>query len=154
EMPYKGAGPRSVFLNLIFAYKHRGEINHITGHVNYLTLVTGRKTVLTVHDIGSAFYGNRIHRLLIKTFWFWIPALFVKRITVISEFTKRELSTLIPFAKHKIRVIHNPIAPEIKENQKIFDLERPLILLIGTKPNKNLERTLAALKDIPCSLLI
>ena len=154
EVPCEGAGPRSIFGNLNFAHKHKGKINHITGHINYLALVTGRKTVLTVHDIGSAFYGNALHRFLIKTFWFWIPALFVKRITVISEFTKQELSALIPFAKHKIRVVHNPISPEIKENPKIFNTERPLVLLIGTKSNKNLERTLAALKDISCILLI
>ena len=154
EVPFEGAGPRSIVGNLNFARKQKGEINHITGHVNYLALVASRKTVLTVHDIGSAFYGNVVHRLLIKTFWFWIPALFVKRITVISEFTKGELSALIPFAQHKIRVIHNPISPIIKEKPKIFNSYKPLILLIGTKPNKNLERTLEALHGIPCTLLI
>ncbi len=154
EVPLDGAGPRSIIGNLRFSYKHKGKINHITGHVNYLTLVTGRKTVLTVHDIGSAFYGNVVHRLLIKTFWFWIPALLVKRITVISDFTKGELSALTPFAKHKIRVVHNPISPIINEKPKIFNSDKPLILLIGTKPNKNLESSLEALHGIPCTLLI
>ncbi|MCG2462613.1 glycosyltransferase family 4 protein [Flavobacteriaceae bacterium F89] len=154
EVPYEGAGPRSIIGNLSFTHKHKGGINHITGHVNYLAMVTGRKTVLTVHDIGSAFYGNALHRFLIKTFWFWIPALLVKRITVISEFTRQELYALIPFAKHKIRVVHNPVSPEIKEKAKIFNSSIPLILLIGTKTNKNLERTLEALQGIPCSLLI
>lgn len=154
EVPFDGAGPRSIVRNLRFSHKHKGKINHITGHVNYLAFVTGRKTVLTIHDIGSAFYGNAVHRLMIKTFWFWIPALFVKRITVISEFTKGELSALIPFAKHKIRVVHNPVSPIIKEKPKIFSSDKPLILLIGTKPNKNLARTLEALHGIPCTLLI
>ena len=45
----------------------------------------GRNTVLTIHDVQSAMQiNNPLKRLYVKLFWFWLPALLVGRITVIS----------------------------------------------------------------------
>jgi glycosyltransferase involved in cell wall biosynthesis len=51
-------------------------------------------------------------------------------------------------------VIHNPIDPAYQFSPKIFNVEKPVILHIGTGRNKNLRRTIEALKDIPCHLRI
>ncbi|MCK7590222.1 glycosyltransferase family 4 protein [Subsaxibacter sp. CAU 1640] len=149
-----GGNFRALWSNLISFKREKETLYHITGDVHYMALVTGKNSVLTIHDIGSALKGNFVKLLYIRLFWFWLPALFVKRITVISEFTKNELVTIIPFAKSKIRVINNPVDPKFKFDSYQFNEKDPTILFIGTKSNKNLERSFEAIKDITCKALI
>lgn len=114
QLPYEGASLKVLFGNILFAHRNKAKINHITGDAHYIALGLGRNTVLTVHDVQSALQiNNSLKRLYVKLFWFWLPALMVRRITVISEFTKNELSKIIPFAKNKILVIHNAFNPTI-----------------------------------------
>ena len=154
ELPYAGASPRVILRNNKFARSKQAEINHITGDCHYLALAFKNKSILTIHDVKSALYGNFIQQLYVKLFWFWLPALFVKRITVISKFTKYELEIIIPFAKNKIRVIHNPINSVLKQVPYQFQSKCPEILFIGTKSNKNLEQSLTAIKDLNCEAVI
>ncbi len=154
ELPATGGDPKTIIKNIRSFSADKTDINHITGDVNYMALATGKNTVLTVHDIKSAIHGNIFRRLYILLLWYWLPALFVKRITVISEFTKKELSEVIPFAKNKIKIVHNPVNPLFNFKPKVFNSNKPIILLIGTKPNKNLERSLKAIQNISCEVLI
>ena len=149
------AGIKSIMKNLKYVRSKSGQINHITGDVHYLALALPRKkTILTIHDIGSALHGNSFKKFLIKLLWFWLPALKVRKITVISENSANEVRKLIPFARKKIAVIPNPLNPEIVHAPKPFNKEKPVILLLGTKTNKNLERTIEALSTIQCYLVI
>ena len=138
EVPVAGVSFKSILRNLIFASKYRGDINHITGHINYIALGLRRNVVLTVHDIGSSFTGKPFRDFLVKVLWYWLPALMVKRITVISRFSKGELGRLIPFARKKIRVVNNPGNASVAFRPKKFNSNKPRILHMGTKPNKNL----------------
>ncbi|WP_103192451.1 glycosyltransferase family 4 protein [Formosa algae] len=138
----------------VLHFKKNKAVNHITGDVNYMALATGKRSVLTIHDIGSILKGNFIKRFYLKTLWFTLPALFVNKITVISEFTKDELCKIIPFATHKIKVVYNPVNTQLCYSPKPKNTTCPNILLIGTKPNKNLERTFEALNGINCTLTI
>lgn len=151
---YSGASPIIIIKNLFSFKKKKNDLQHITGDIHYMAIVTGNYSVLTIHDVKSASSGNILKTLYIRFFWFWLPAFSVRRITVISEFTKRELSKIIPFAKDKIRVVNNPVNAELKPSSYIFNSERPNILLIGTKPNKNLERIFEALENYSCQLTI
>ena len=101
----------------------------------------------------SALTGSLLKRAYIWLFWFWLPAFFTKKITVISEFTKQQLTAIIPSFTHKITVVYNPVHPKIQPHIKDFNMT-PTILLLGTKSNKNLERSLQAIKDIPCKVVI
>ncbi|WP_435134159.1 glycosyltransferase family 4 protein [Formosa sp. A9] len=154
SVPFSGGSPNTILKNLKAFSKEKETVYHITGDVHYMALVTGKKTILTIHDIGSAFQGNVLKQLYIKLFWFWLPAIFVKKITVISEFTKKELSKIIPFAIQKIVVIPNPVNSKLNYTPETFNTTSPQILLIGTKPNKNLERTFEALQGVTCKLYI
>ena len=151
---YTGGSPIIILRNCIDFKALKTSIVHITGDVHYLALITGSKTVLTIHDIGSALKGSILKKLYIKMFWFWLPALFVKRIIVISEFTKKELTEIIPFAKRKIQVVYNPVNEMYKKSDYAFNNELPTILCIGTKSNKNLERILDAVTGLKCQLNI
>ena len=153
ELPFPSCRG-GVLKNLVSFRKEKNRLYHITGQEYYIALRTGRNTVLTIHDVGSAFSGKWLRDTLVRIFWFWLPALIARRITVISEFSRGELVKLVPFAACKIRVIPNPRNPAMEYLPKSFNAERPGILLMGTKSNKNLERIIPALKDIPCRLVI
>ncbi|HNQ28258.1 MAG TPA: glycosyltransferase family 1 protein [Aquaticitalea sp.] len=154
ELPFSGGNLKTIWSNLKHFKKNKNTIYHITGDVHYMALATGKKTILTIHDVHSIVKGTFLKKLYLKLFWFWLPALFAKRITVISEFTKAELGKIIPFAKHKIKVVHNPVDARFHVEDYFFDNGKPKILLLGTKPNKNLERVLNALKDIHCEIVL
>ncbi|WP_053990078.1 glycosyltransferase family 1 protein [Mangrovimonas sp. TPBH4] len=154
KLPSAGASLKGIGQNLKGVSLNKTEIVHITGDVHYMALVTGNKTVLTIHDVRSIVKGPWLKQQIVKLFWFWLPALCVKKITVISEFSKEELKKVIPFAASKIQVVYNPVNSQLCYTPKKLDVRKPQILLLGTKPNKNLERTLEALKELDCTLLI
>ncbi|RCW90250.1 glycosyltransferase family 4 protein [Winogradskyella arenosi] len=154
NLNFSGGSPKVLWLNLRFFNKEANNIYHVTGDVQYMGIVTGRNSILTIHDVNSIVKGSFIKQMYLKLFWFWLPALFVGRITVISEFTKKELVKIIPFAKDKIRVVYNPVNPLFEFREYHFNQSKPKILLLGTKPNKNLCRVLESLKDIPCEVVL
>lgn len=160
EVPKKRVNLRKFLTNIRWARKHRGQVNHITGDVHYIALATGRNTVLTIHDAYSSLSGSVAKKLLIRLFWFWLPALLVKRITTISEKSRKELERIVPFARKKIRVIPNPYNPKLlgrdphKDEDLITNTSKPIVLHLGTKTNKNLERTIEALEGLPYKLYI
>lgn len=153
-LPHNRVNIKSIFCNLKHVFFRKNEINHITGDVHYVSIVTRGKTVLTIHDIHSTLRGNKLKQLFLKILWFQIPVLFVDRITVVSEFTKLELLKIVPFAKHKITVVHNPYNPSMEYALKEFNPLEPLILHIGTTDNKNIIRLCEALKDMSCKLIV
>jgi len=159
-VPEKKISIKGVLKNQIFALRNKGDVNHITGDIHYIALVTGRNTVLTIHDANSVLEGKWLKKVIVLFFWFWLPALLVKRITTISEKSRKELERIIPFAKHKIRVIPNPYNPKLlnrdqhRDEEKITNTSKPIILHLGTKDNKNLERTIEALDGLPYKLYV
>lgn len=154
ELPVEGASPASLWRNLKFVRRRRGEVSHITGDVQYAVMATGGRTLLTVHDVGSAFTGNWLKRLYVKILWFVLPTLIAKRISVISQATKEDLIRIAPWAKNKITVIPDPYNTVFEGEEKDNMASVPRILHIGTKPNKNLERAIQALKGLDCHLVI
>jgi glycosyltransferase involved in cell wall biosynthesis len=134
EMPEKQISPGKLYRNLRFAYTSKGQINHITGDVHYIAPATGRNTVLTVHDAYSLLVGSWLKKLVLKLLWFWLPALIVKRITTISEKSRKELEQIIPFAKNKIRVIPNPYNPKVAGAAMRIPMENAYYQYLQTHP--------------------
>ena len=152
-LPNAGASPATILKNYFYLRPNKGLL-HITGDVHYLAIGMGRRTILTIHDTGSSLKGNFIKKGYILLFWYWLPAFFVKKITVISEFTKNELTKIIPYAKHKITVIPNPLSESLVFCPKEQLNKQPVILCIGTKENKNLPRSIEAIANLECHLYI
>lgn len=153
NLPFFKINFLSIFKNLNFTLRLKGII-HVTGDVHYVCLFPFKKMILTVHDVKSILSGSKKEIFIKKIFWFYIPSLIVKSITVVSFSSKRELVKVIPWAKSKISVIYNPYNPEIKYKPKVFNFNCPKILHLGTKKNKNLENTIKALDGINCELII
>ena len=141
--------------NCFEAISRQGDVNHITGDIHYINyFLSKKKTILTVLDCGRLLYlkGFKFH--LFKFLWFVLPANKSRYITTISTATKEDLLRHISFDPDKIFVVPVCIAPSFYRHDKPFNTANPRILQIGTAPNKNIERLIYALKDIPCELII
>lgn len=136
--------------------KHPNTIIHITGTENYLLpFIRKYKTVVTVHDLGFYTENKKTFHSYIK-YILWIKTLrFADKITFISEKSFKEAKSLIKFRENQVSIIMNPVNEIFKSSLKHkFNYKNPHILHIGTKSNKNLERTIQALDGIQCHLRI
>jgi glycosyltransferase involved in cell wall biosynthesis len=156
ELPYISTGIGSVLRNVWFvARQRRAGILHVTGDVHYAALLCPfSKTVITIHDCVVLQRGTGFKRLILWTLWFGLPVRLASAIVVISEQTKRELLKTVAVPEEKIRVIPNFVDPTLEFSERPFAGGSPRILHIGTTPNKNLSRVVAALRGVPCVLVI
>ena len=153
--PRVSNGLCSILYNCIHAAFRQGEVNHITGDIHYLALLLRKsRTVLTIHDLDSMQRRSHLKNLIIRFLWFWLPIRRVQYITVISDFTKNQLLHEFKIDPKKIIVIPNCISQKLNYSPKIIDKNCPIILQIGTKPNKNFMRVIQAISTIRCKLLV
>ena len=139
----------------IEAVFRQGEVNHITGDVHFLALLLHRKkTVLTILDLVSVHRLQGIRRSLFLFLWYRWPMKRSAMVTVISEATKEDLLRHVSVPPQKIRVVHCCVSDDFIYIQRIFNETKPVILQVGTKPNKNLQRVAEALRGVPCHLRI
>ena len=75
-------------------------------------------------------------------------------VTAISEKTKNEIIAYTNCDPNKIIVIPNPVNEGIVYIPKSFNQEKPTLLFVGTKSNKNLSRTIEAIKGLSIHLHI
>jgi glycosyltransferase involved in cell wall biosynthesis len=134
---------------------HQADVNHVTGDINYAAIfLSSKKTILTILDVGVLDVKKAFSGKIIKLFWLTIPVKKVGYITTISNSAKDEILKLVNTNEEKIRVIYVPISGKFCFKPKAFNKEKPIILQIGTKYNKNLERLSNSLKGISCQLNI
>lgn len=133
--------------NILAARKHASQLNHVTGDVNFLLMgLYGKRTILTVHDVG--YYENpvhsKIHRFVYGLFWYRLPLLFADRVTVVSKFTQQKLMQHFGCPADKIVVIPNPIKPVFVADERTEMNAVPRILQIGSGDHKNLDNLIKA----------
>lgn len=157
QLPRISRGLRSVWQNLRFVKKLSADVFHITGDVHYVTLtLPASRTILTIHDC-SLLETNRNHPLRYAFFWLFWYYLPIKRaaiVTVVSEKTRQDLVRYIGRAARQVHVIPNSYDPHFTYQLRPFCQEQPVLLQVGTAPNKNLSRLLAAIEGIRCTLVI
>ena len=150
----KGFFPR--LYNVIEASFRQGDINHIVGDVHFLALgLQKKKTVLTIHDVGFMKHPNKWARQLLYLFWLKLPVERVAVVTVISSETKKEVLKYLPQCpQEKIRIVPNFISEKFAYVPKPLNKEQPVVLIIGTAFNKNIEHSIKALSGVKCKLTI
>ena len=131
-----------------------GDINHITGDVNFIGLFfKKRKTVLTILDVGFMNHPNPLARFILKLFWIVLPVKRAAVVTTISQATKDELLKYVVCDPDKIKVVYVPVSEKfVKGPEKPFNKKCPVLLQIGTKANKNVARLIEATKGLNCHL--
>ncbi len=156
-LPYFGGSVSVVIKNIFFTWKNknRAAINHMTGDAQYVVLaLMGCKCVLTVHDTVSLAFNKmgRIKKLLFEWLWYRLPLRFATKVVCISEETRKCVEKYT--SRRDLVVIHNAIDPLFEKQEKDLSAKPKNVLLIGTNPNKNIERTIEALKDFDCVVTI
>jgi glycosyltransferase involved in cell wall biosynthesis len=149
----RGVAPRVA--NLYQAARHSGQVNHVTGDVQYLALaLEGRRTLVTIHDCASFERLRGLKRTILRWVWYELPVRRAALVSVISGSTRRELLRYIRCEPGKIRVVHNCVGSEFVAAPKGFNGKEPVFLQVGTGANKNLARVSAALSGLHCRLSI
>jgi glycosyltransferase involved in cell wall biosynthesis len=155
ENPYRSKGLWRRLASIVLAAFHQGDVNHILGDVHFLNFfMSRRRTILTIHDCVTL---NRLHGLkyaLFRFFWYWLPAKRAAYITVISKSTEKELRQHLGPGDWNIEVVPDCVSPAFLETEKVFNVEVPTILQVGTTVNKNIERVAEALNGIACRLVV
>ncbi|MBC7888341.1 MAG: glycosyltransferase family 4 protein [Ferruginibacter sp.] len=135
--------------------KSRNVINHVIGDFNYATYFMPKgNTILTIHDLYRLYvYNNSPFKVFIfKWFWLRVPIVKSAVVTAVSQCTKNEIVKYANCPPGKIRVIYNCISPDFQPAPKIFNKLKPVLLQMGTRANKNLERLVQAIAGIHCKL--
>jgi glycosyltransferase involved in cell wall biosynthesis len=147
---------KNILANISFARRRQADINHITGDIHYIILGCSNKAlnVLTIHDCVMLHHYSKWdpRYWALKWIWYDLPVRKADAVTVISEQTRKELIHFTGCDSRKISVIPDYVDPAFMAFPREFQGNRPLILFIGTTPNKNLERLIAALEGLGAEL--
>lgn len=152
-LPHHTSSIKKIMLNLLFAKKQKADVYHVTGDVHYAVMALPKNsTILTIHDCVFLYQYSGVkkwffHNLLLK----W-PVKHCRIVTTISEQSKKDIVKFSGCHPDKIRVINNPLPEVIYYKPKPFNTQLPVLLFLGSTPNKNLPRVIEAIKDIPCVL--
>jgi glycosyltransferase involved in cell wall biosynthesis len=137
------------------ARRHQGDVTHVTGDVHFVALLLDRRrTVLTVHDVELLGRLSAARALVFRWVWLRLPVSRTAAVTVPSEATRAELLRVAGGDPAKVRVVPDVVDPAFRPDPKPFPTRTPTVLIVGTAPNKNLERALAALAPLPVRGLI
>lgn len=154
-MPYESNGILKRIFNAFYCISKQGDINHVTGDIHYVaTFLKKSKTVLTILDCGMLHFSKGLKHKILKLFWFTIPIKNAEVITAISSATKKDILYYTGCLESKIKVVYVCVNELFQRKEKVFNASYPIILQIGTAPNKNLNRLIPALKGVSCKLII
>lgn len=158
-LPVPNYSPKGLWMNIRAARKavsrKRYDVIHITGTEHYLIpFLPKDRLVVTVHDLGFCKILEHKMTYTIKYYLFVLSLKKARFVTFISEKSEAEASEYVKIDKEKRQTIHNAVGREFIQSQKTFNSDKPIILHVGTKTNKNLDRSIEALKNITCLLRI
>ena len=154
-LPFPTKGLFSLIANLVYLSRHKSEYVHITGDVHYAMLaLSPHKTILTIHDLVFLQKATGLRRKILTWLFVKMPVKRAQFITTISKKSKQEIIEYSGCVPTKIHVIPNPVDNSIQYVDRPFNTEQPIVLCIGTKENKNLENTIAALSGLSVHLRI
>ena len=123
--------------------------------MHYASLVLPKdRTVLTIHDLVFLHSYSGMRRKVMKWLFLDLPVKRVKWITTVSEKSKNEIIEFTGCEPNKIIVIPNPVDIRFQEAESKNTSDSPVLLFLGTKPNKNLENVIAALYKLDIHLRI
>ncbi|MDP8207022.1 MAG: glycosyltransferase family 1 protein [Candidatus Electryonea clarkiae] len=147
--------PWGFLYDIVEASFRQGDVNHITGDIHIVSLLLHRrKTLLTIHDLVPLHTLKGLQRLIVRNIWYRFSINRVKSVAVISQSVKDELIKQFNINSDKINVVHDCVSDEFTPTPKPFNQEKPVVLQVGTKWMKNVERVAEALENISCHLRI
>ena len=153
--PLESNGIFNRLLMILWAYFKQGDINHISGDINFINFfLNKKKTISTFLDCYPLQTLKGIKLFLFKKFWVFFPLRNSTFSVAISKNTKKELIKVESSYESKIEVIPVCYHMSLKRSKKIFNYNKPRILIIGTSKNKNIINSIKSLKNICCTAVI
>ena len=153
--PHASKGVVRRALNVRHAARQQADVHHIVGDSHYLAFgLPPEKTVLTIHDCAALHRLKGLPRAVLKYFWFTGPMRRASVVTAISEASKEELRQWVGPLADKVTVVPDCMFGDFRFAPKRFDEKAPVVLQVGTKENKNLERVAEAIAPTGCQLHI
>lgn len=147
--PEASAGILPRWRNVRHAARLQADVHHIVGDSHYLAFgLPPKKTVLTIHDCGALNRLTGWKRALLKYFWFTGPMRRAAVVTTISQASKDELRKWVGPLADKVVVVPDCVFEDFTYNPKPFHEECPVVLQVGTKWNKNVERVMEAVAGL------
>jgi glycosyltransferase involved in cell wall biosynthesis len=110
--------------------------------------------MVTIHDFDRLYRISGIRAALFRIIYFELPLRRCQCVTTISPQIAKEMERLFPWVMPKVAIVPDCLPAGFDRVPKEFQSERPVILQIGTKPNKNLERLVSAIEGLKCKLHI
>ncbi len=153
NLPRANNGFRNKLLNIIYVIKinkNKNEILHFFGDCLYAASFAPLKAkiIITFHDLNFFECENKIKKFFLFVFSIYLPSIRANKIHCISSKTAMDLFRILPSTEKKISVIPN-IFTHVKENNKKNNISNiHNFLFLGSKPNKNLKRTILALNSV------
>lgn len=158
KVPFRNKGIIPRLLNILFCAFNQAEINHVVGDISYCSLLMNkRRLVVTILDCVSLHRYRGIKKYIFKWFLFKIPILKSSKVIAISDATKNDLILFLDIKENDYEVIPVSVSKTFFNSKINFNSTKTFnknFLIIGTAPNKNIERIANALKDIDCKLSI
>ena len=149
---------KAIFTNVrrvrAIAKKNPEAIIHITGTENYLLYWLKKyKTIVTVCDLGFYTQHPKNIRQYMKCLLLIKPIKYAKYVSFISQKTMEETEEYIKL-DNKI-VISCPVNDAFFEPYThTFNEQEPVLLMIGTRKHKNVERVVEAISGLKCKLKV
>lgn len=141
--------------NYRVAKKIKCDLYHITGEVYFVAPAFPKnRTIMTIQDYADLKVGGRIKRLIRYIFWHYIPMHHCRFAVCISKQVYDETKNMFPSLNDIIKYIPDSTNDKYQYTKHSFNMENPKVLAIGTRENKNLERTIKALQGIDCEFHI
>lgn len=153
--PYDNSGLIPRLRSVRWARSQQADVNHVVGDTNFFDLrLDPARTVLTVHDCEFMERASGVKAFVYKWAWLRLPVRRAAVVTVPSTATGAELIAYTGADAAKIRIVPNPVDPIFTPSERAFDESKPVLLQIGARSNKNLERVARALQGLACTLVV
>lgn len=154
EAPVYSKGIFNRLLICVAAAFNRSNINHVTGDISFIGLVLKKsKTIQTILDCIFMQQKSGLKKSILKTFWLTIPVRRAKFVTTISNQIKEEIIGYTGCDPNKVKVIYISL-PQVFSPRKNEPFNpKPVVLLIGTAPNKNWRNVLTAIGGMDIKII-
>lgn len=145
--------PTKFVRNVLFTLSVKGDVIHVTGENYFCACFTPKnKTVLTILDYVAFENMTGVSKFLDWLFMYYIPIKRSKYVTCISDKVYEDTIRKFPWCAGKTKMIPVSISDDYQCNLKEFNKEKPIVLVIGSTPNKNITRIIQALSGVKCKL--
>lgn len=147
ELPYELNSFINALKLLFFALRIKERCIHITGDVHYMSIfLFWKRIIITMHDANHFEDMSGFRKKIYSLIWFKLPLLLADKIIFISPFAAEQMKAHFKIQESKVEIIPNTFRKITK--RKVQKEKNFTILIIGTKPNKNLSRLIIAIKEL------